>query len=100
MQPGSYRPGRLALRYTAEISYYVHDSHRRQGVASALLSHALDRCGELGIKSLFALLLEVNTASVALLEKFGFERWGLMPGVAEVDGEECGHLIYGRRVRA
>ncbi len=47
----------------------------------------------------FALLLDINSTSVRLLEKFGFTRWGHMPDVADIDGRECGHLIYGLRVR-
>ncbi|MBT4817008.1 MAG: N-acetyltransferase [Lentisphaerae bacterium] len=93
-----YRPGREALRFTAEVSYYVHEVWRRQGIGRALLQHAVDECPRLGLKTLFALLLEINTPSVALLESLGFGRWGFMPGVADFDGSECGHLVYGRRV--
>ncbi|MFQ5635762.1 MAG: GNAT family N-acetyltransferase [Gammaproteobacteria bacterium] len=95
----AYRPGRGALRHTAEVSFFVaFDSHRR-GVASSLLRHALDLCPSLQIKTLFAILIDGNEASMRLLEKFGFERWGYLPRVAEFDGAEFGHLYYGRRVR-
>ena len=94
----AYRPGRMALRHTAEISYYVHEVHRRKGIGSALIQHAVDRCPSLQIKNLFTFLLDVNLASVRILEKFGFAKWGHMPGIAEFDGKTCGHLIYGRRV--
>ncbi len=92
----AYRPGRQALQHSAEISYYVHQDHRRKGIASTLMQHAIDVCPELGLKVLFAVLLDVNTASVALLERHGFEKWGHLPGVALIDGVTCGHLIYGR----
>jgi L-amino acid N-acyltransferase YncA len=94
-----YRRGRMALRYTAEISYYIHEDYRRKGIGSALVKHAIAQCEKLGIKTLFALLLDVNVASVKLLEKFGFAKWGHMPNVADFDGQECGHLIYGLRAR-
>ncbi len=93
-----YRPGRGALKATAEISYYVHEDHRRAGVGSGLIAHALEQCPGLGIKSLFAILLDINTDSTCILEKFGFEQWGHMPNVADFGGDECGHLYYGRRV--
>lgn len=93
-----YRRGRMALRHTAEISYYIHEDYRRTGIGSALVRHAISRCEKLGIKTLFALLLDVNVASVKLLEKFGFAKWGHMPNIADFDGRECGHLIYGLRV--
>ena len=31
-----------------------------------------------------------------LFEKFGFYRWGLLPGVAELDGVERDLIIVGR----
>jgi len=93
-----YRPGRAAVRHTAEISYYVHAAHRRKGIASALVAEAIRRCPELEIRTLFAILLDSNAASVGLLEKFGFRRWGHMPEVADFDGLELGHLYYGLRV--
>jgi L-amino acid N-acyltransferase YncA len=93
-----YRPGRQALRFTAEISSYVAKSARRQGVASALLRHALARGESLEIKTLFAIVLECNPVSCRLLENFSFERWGFLPRVADFDGKEHGHVYYGRRL--
>ncbi|HPR55604.1 MAG TPA: N-acetyltransferase family protein [Deltaproteobacteria bacterium] len=93
-----YRPGRMALRHTAEISYYVHEDFRRRGIGSRLIARAVDRCPSLEIRTLFAILLDINTASVGILEKFGFEKWGHLPGVADFGEVECGHLYYGRRV--
>src|SRR5512133_2830311 len=45
--PSAYRPGRLALRFTAEISYYIGSSYHRKGVASALIKHAMVCCPRL-----------------------------------------------------
>src|SRR4030095_14073223 len=72
----AYRPGRAALRFTAEISYYISYGHHRQGIATALVEHALATCPALGIRHIFAIVLEGNQASLNLLEKMGFERWG------------------------
>ncbi|MBN1978213.1 MAG: N-acetyltransferase [Anaerolineae bacterium] len=93
-----YRRGRMALRYTAEISYYIHGEYRRMGIGSALVQHATSQCEKLGIKTLLALVLDVNVASTKLLEKLGFARWGHMPKIADFEGRECGHLVYGLRV--
>ena len=95
-----YRPGRMALRHTAEISYYIHEDFRGQGLGSALMVHAIAQCPALGFRSLFAILLDINTNSTRILEKFGFEQWGHMPAVADFDGTEVGHLYYGLRVAA
>ena len=93
-----YRPGRMALRHTAEISYYVDRDHRRQGVARRLIEHALAACPSLEIRHQMTSPLDINTPSIRLLESFGFEQWGQLPDVAEIDGRRCGHLIYGRAV--
>ena len=94
----AYRPGRAALRFTAEISYYIGYAYQRQGVGTALVEHALAACPTLGIHHLFAIVLEGNQASLRLLEKMGFAQWGYLPRVANFDGKEIGHLYYGRHV--
>jgi phosphinothricin acetyltransferase len=94
----AYRPGRAALRHTAEISYYTHVSHRRRGISAALIQSAIARCPAQGIHTLFAIVLDDNRPSIGLLEKLGFERWGHMPRVASFGDREVGHFYYGRRL--
>ncbi|HSL31332.1 MAG TPA: GNAT family N-acetyltransferase [Anaerolineales bacterium] len=94
----AYRPGRAALRFTKEISYYIAAAYQRKGIGTALISHALAACPELQLRHLFAIVLEGNQASLRLLEKMGFEQWGYLPKVADFDGKEVGHLYYGRHV--
>ena len=94
----AYRPGRAALRYTAEISYYISNAYKRKGVATELIEYAIQCCPELQLKNLFAIVLESNNASIQLLEKLGFEKWGYLPRVADFDQEEIGHYYYGKRV--
>lgn len=93
-----YRQGRGALRFTVEISYYVAIEMRGEGVAQSLFNHAFQFASEKGYKTFIAILLDRNIESRRFLEKNGFEQWGLLPGVADFDGEVCGHLYYGRKV--
>jgi phosphinothricin acetyltransferase len=93
-----YRPGRKALRFTAELSYYVDHAHHLRGVGSALVQHAIDSCTSLGIKNVVAVLIDRNIPSQKLLEKLGFDRWGYLPRVLDFDGQECGEFYYGKRV--
>ena len=93
-----YRKSRKALQSTAEISYYVHNKHHSKGIGTGLMKYALMKAGELGFKTLIAILLEPNTASIKLLKKFGFELWGDVPNVAEIDGGEYNHQYYGLRL--
>jgi L-amino acid N-acyltransferase YncA len=94
----AYRPGRGALRFTAEISYYIASAHQGQGIGTALVEYAIEACPALQIRHLFAIVLEGNRASLKLLEKMGFAQWGYLPRVANFDGREVGHFYYGRHV--
>ncbi|MGI6122981.1 MAG: GNAT family N-acetyltransferase [Acetivibrionales bacterium] len=93
-----YRSGREALRFTAEVSYYVHSDFQGKRIGSKLLDYVLKECPKYQIKNLFAIILEHNIRSIKLVEKFNFEKWGLLPNVADFDGKEYGHLYYGLRV--
>jgi len=93
-----HRPGRKALRTVAEISYYIHKDLRRKGVANALITQTIESAKTLGFNNLISILLDLNQASIYILEKFGFEKWGHLPEVAEVDGVICGQYIYGRKL--
>ncbi|WP_421919966.1 GNAT family N-acetyltransferase [Marinifilum sp.] len=93
-----YRQGRRALQTALEVSYYLHDDHQGKGMGSQLMDFAIKQASQYHIKHLFAILLEPNMASIKLLEKFGFERWACLPNIANVDGEWCSHVYYGREI--
>jgi phosphinothricin acetyltransferase len=93
-----YRKGRDALRYAAEVSYYVDFNHHKKEVGSALMNHALQYCKEEGLKTLFAILLETNIASISLLSKYGFEKWATLPNIADFGGIEISQVYYGKRL--
>ncbi len=93
-----YRTGRQALQYTAEVSYYIHKDYQHAGIATFLMTHVINNCEKFNIKNLIAILMEHNTYSIKLLEKFKFEKWGLMPNIIDIDGKEYNHLYYGLKV--
>jgi len=86
------------LSTVAEISYYIHRDHRRRGIANSLINHTLESAKALGFKNLISILLDLNKPSIHILEKFGFEKWGHLPDVAEIDGVICGQYIFGKRL--
>lgn len=95
---GPYREERQALAHVAEVSYYVDEKERGKGVGSKLLEHAIKGAPKFGFTVLIAILLNKNPASIGLLKKFGFESWGLMPGIALIDDQEADHLYYGLKL--
>ena len=90
--------GRPAYHRTVESAVYVDPSHRRRGIAHDLLDNALREAPALGVRNVLAFVLVHNQPSVTLFELHGFERWGLMPRVCEMDGVERDVLILGRRL--
>jgi phosphinothricin acetyltransferase len=90
--------GRPAYAGTVEVGVYVAPAAQRRGWGGALLAHALAAAPSLGIKTLLAFVFAHNAPSVALFERAGFVRWGLLPQVAELDGVERDLAILGRRV--
>jgi phosphinothricin acetyltransferase len=87
---------RSAYRATAEISVYVDEEFRRGGVGQRLLEHAIARAPSLGITALVGLIFGHNEPSLKLFQRFGFERWAFLPGVAQLDGVERDLVVMGR----
>jgi L-amino acid N-acyltransferase YncA len=91
---------RAAYSITAEVSVYIDLAHRRQGHARTLLDHAIARAPDLGLERLVSVVFGHNDASIALFERAGFERWGLLPGITRLDGVAADIVILGRAVQA
>ena len=96
----SFQPfyGRPAYHATAEVSIYIAPNYHRRGLGKRLLTEAIRQSPNLGLKSLIGFIFEHNEASLKLFEKFGFEPWGHLPGIADLDGIERGLVILGLRV--
>lgn len=89
---------RSAYRGTAEVSVYVSEKFRRRGVARKLLQQAVDHAPALNLHALVGLIFAHNEPSRRLFEQLGFTRWGLLPGIARLDGVERDLTIFGRQV--
>jgi phosphinothricin acetyltransferase len=67
---------RAAYRWTAEISIYLRDSYRGQGLGTALYRRLLEVLDAQGYRCLIAGITTPNEGSVALHESFGFRYLG------------------------
>ncbi|MCZ0756306.1 GNAT family N-acetyltransferase [Anoxybacillus sp. J5B_2022] len=90
--------GRPAYRHTAEIGIYISETHRGNGIGKQLLQKAIDECPNLQIKTLLGFIFAHNEPSLRLFSRFGFEKWGHLPRVAELDGVERDLIIMGKRI--
>ena len=89
---------RCAYRGTAEVSVYVDERLRRRGVGRTLLGEAIARAPSLQISAMVGLIFAHNEPSLRLFEQLGFERWGLLPRIAQLDAVERDLTIMGRPV--
>ena len=90
--------GRPAYLATAELSVYVAPTHHRRGIARDLMRLAISRSPDLELRTLLGFIFGHNEPSLRLFESFGFNRLGVLPRVAELDGIERDLVIVGRRV--
>lgn len=65
---------RIAYRYSAESSVYVHKDHFKKGIGSKLYAALLPLMKEQGLKSAIGGITLPNEGSVKLHEQFGFEK--------------------------
>ena len=77
--------GRRAYDRTAEVSIYVAETHQRRGLATRLLSTAIERAPGLGVAVLLGFVFAHNAPSLRLFGSHGFERWAQLPRVALLD---------------
>ncbi|MDE5069099.1 MAG: GNAT family N-acetyltransferase [Trichodesmium sp. St19_bin2] len=89
---------RPAYQATAEISIYVAPEYKGQGIGKKLLSEAIYRSPQLGIKTLLGFIFAHNIPSLSLFNKFGFQHWGYLPKVADLDGIKGDLVILGLHV--
>jgi phosphinothricin acetyltransferase len=90
--------GRPAYHATTEFSVYVAPEAQGQGIGFYLLQSMIQRCPEFGVTTLLGFIFGHNLPSLRLSEKAGFERWGFLPDVAELDGQTRDLVIMGRKV--
>jgi phosphinothricin acetyltransferase len=89
---------RPAYHITAEVSVYVHETRRREGLGRHFVSEAIARAPEFGLRNLVGLIWAHNEPSLNLFRGLGFAPWGRLPRVALLDAVERDLIIVGRRV--
>lgn len=68
---------RCAYNGVAEVSLYIKESHRGQGIGKALLLAAIEESERIGLWTLQSDIFPENKASIALHKKCGFREFGI-----------------------
>lgn len=89
--------GRPAYKHTAEISIYIDQAFHHEHVGQQALTYVFTQLPRLDVQTLVAFVFAHNAPSLGLFAKNGFARWGLLPDVAELDGQRRSLAILGRR---
>jgi phosphinothricin acetyltransferase len=89
---------RAAYAGTAQVSIYLREGARGQGLGGLMLDHALAEAARIGLTHLVGLVFAHNEASLALFESRGFQRWSHMPEIADMGGVLRDLVHVGRRI--
>ena len=107
LRPLRYRRHRIGLGQfqrlpsslrRAEVSVYVRHDMRGAGVGKILLRHMLERAPSLGIRNVIALVFGHNYPSLNLFHRFGFEEWGRLPQVCDLETMLADVVILGKKI--
>ena len=93
-----YFYGTPAYHSTAEVSIYISPEYKGQGIGKKLLLEAIHRSPSFGIKTLLGFIFAHNQPSLRLFDKLGFQRWGYLSKVAELDGIKRDLVIVGLHI--
>ncbi len=91
---------RTAYHISTEISIYLNKANHGQGLGSALTSWMLTQAPSLGIHNVVALIFAHNQPSLGLFRKLGFEQWGYMPKVCDMQGFIADVVMLGKAVES
>jgi ribosomal-protein-alanine N-acetyltransferase len=88
---------RRGVAQAGSIGYWVGAPYTRQGYMTAAVRALIPYCfGTLRLHRLEAACIPGNNASIALLEKTGFQREGYARGYLCINGVWHDHLLYAR----
>ncbi len=77
---------RKAYDETAEMSLYIKEAFRNQGIGKLLTEKAIREGRERGLHTLIVRISEGNDASIHLIQSFGFQTIGVMREVGRKFG--------------
>lgn len=87
--------GRPAYDKTVEISLYLHPDFQHKKIGQFMVREIEKFAKSIGIEMILSYIFSCNHASIALFNKLNYQTYGLLPEVAEIDGQKCDLAILG-----
>jgi len=84
---------RPAYQYVADFSIYIERGWRGKGVGRRLLEHLIEQARHLGYHKMMLSTFPFNATGVALYERLGFTRVGVLHEMGQLDGRWVDTLI-------
>lgn len=89
---------RPAYHISTEISIYIEQSYQHQGLGKMLLTFMLEQAQRLEIGNVVALIFAHNEPSLRLFLKAGFQEWGRLPAVCDMQSFIADVVILGYHI--
>lgn len=90
--------GRAAYAKTVEISLYIDQQFRGKKIGQFTVSELEKFAQKHGIETILCYIFGHNQPSLALFSKMGYQQWGLLPNIAELDQIKRDLVILGKRI--
>lgn len=90
---------RPAYRISAEISVYIDETAKGQGIGKMLVEKQLELAPSCGVQQAVVKIFAHNQPSLNLFKKLGFEQWGVLKQVCDMDGFIADVVILGKAVK-
>ncbi|TNH04211.1 GNAT family N-acetyltransferase [Testudinibacter sp. TR-2022] len=87
--------GRPAYGITAEASFYLDKSAQGKGIGSQVVRFLQQQMQPLQFSTLLGFVFKGNPASAGVLQKCGFQIWGELPNVADMQQHKETLLLLG-----
>lgn len=94
----SHYSDRAAYDATVEISIYLDEQFRHQGLGTKAISLVEPEAKQRSIRVILARVFGHNPGSIHLFEKMGYEHWGHLPQIAILPGQQADLEVYGKHL--
>lgn len=86
-----------AYHHSAEIAIYIHEDFQGQHRGQQMLRFADQQINQhLNLKTVIAYIYAENTASQRLFSRAGYQKWGQLPQISEINGQLRSLVILGK----